>query len=87
MYVQSSLIIMSHDPCRWLLCSPLAEEVNLDDNWVGEAAGRELVSVLQLRKDGTSTKISFKHILRGTENFLRTLYFSFFGYYLMIFLQ
>ena len=38
--------------CRWLLSSGVIEDINLVDNWIGDAAGRELVSALQERKEG-----------------------------------
>ena len=38
--------------CRWILCSDVVEDINLDGNWIGDGGGRELVLALQQRKEG-----------------------------------
>ena len=36
---------------RYLLSSPLLEEVNLEGNWIGEGGAREIMLALQQRKE------------------------------------
>ena len=38
-------------PCRYIVSSPLLEEVNVEGNWIGEGGAREVMLALQERKE------------------------------------
>ncbi len=37
---------------RWITSSPSLEELNLDDNQIGDGGARELLNAMQRRKEG-----------------------------------
>jgi len=38
--------------CRWVLSSPVLEEINLDGNFIGDGGGREVMQAMKERKEG-----------------------------------